>query len=333
MRKVLAVILILILCMISVVVQTAETIELYVNSEKIYLYIEPIAENGRTLVPVRYISNYLDCTIEWDGTTDSVTVSDGQNTLKLTIDNSIYDWNGEQKELDVPPRLINDRTFVPIRVIAESFDYTVLWNETDNAVYMIKPLIKVEDIELEKLVDYGIISERELHGETYITTLEAIAAMNKMRNGGVIEKDLEDWWNSGYTLAPLDSLDDTTKNWLRETGDYRGIILPQELLEVNFDENLTNYKALVYVTRILGNSYTCGDHPKEFDYTEYEQTYQTAFYKGLISEIDMTHADEAITREDFYKILYRALYVKFTKGGYFPINMRYIDLFSEIAEA
>ncbi len=275
---------------------------------------------------MRAVAEELGYTVEWDGDTDTVTVSDGKDVLKLTIGSLIYEWNGEPKTLDVPPRLIEDRTLVPVRLVAEQFGCTVDWEESSGAVHIRKPLVKEEDIDLNLLVEYGIISQEDLKKDKYITTLEALTAINQVVNDGEIITDLE--YYEGDLLAPLDDLDDEIKGLLLSLKGYwsgRGILTEQELLMLELEKNLTHYEALVYITRMVGDTSGCSRYMEEFDFTETAQTYQAAFDKGLISELDMTNAEKPIAREEFYKLLYKSMFVKFTKGGYSPTEMRYID--------
>lgn len=330
MKKVLVVILSAALCMASVGSRAMEPIQLYVNHEVMQAYwAQPTLENGYTnisaLVPVRAVAEELGYTVEWDGDTNSVTVSDGRDVLKLTIDSQIYEWNGEPKILDVPPRLIQDRTFMSARYIAVRFDWAVNWDGTGGTIRIIKSPVKEEDIDLDLLVEYGIISQEDLKKDKYITTLEALTAINNVCNYGMIVTDIEGQEN---ILEPFDKLDDdTTKGILlalRGAG-YRGIFKKGEFYDLDLAKNLTNYNALVYITRMVGDASGCSMYIEEFDFTETAQTYQAAFNKGLISEIDMTNAEKPITREEFYKLLYKSMFVKFTKGGYSPTKMRYID--------
>lgn len=82
----------------------------------------------RTMVPLRAIFEALGASVEWDDATKTVTSVKGETTVKLTIgDNSIYK-NGEAKALDVPAQIVDNRTLVPVRAIAESFDAQVGWD-------------------------------------------------------------------------------------------------------------------------------------------------------------------------------------------------------------
>ena len=88
----------------------------------------PEIVEGRTLVPLRAIFEALGASVEWDQATKTVTSSMDDVTIKLTIgDNTLY-RNGEAKVLDVPAQILNSRTMVPARAIAEAYGVDVQWD-------------------------------------------------------------------------------------------------------------------------------------------------------------------------------------------------------------
>ena len=89
----------------------------------------PVIENGRTLVPLRAIFETLGATVEWDGETRSIAARKGGTIIRLTVDSTKATVNGEQVGLDVPAKVINDRTLVPVRFIADCFGVNVEWDQ------------------------------------------------------------------------------------------------------------------------------------------------------------------------------------------------------------
>lgn len=89
----------------------------------------PVIVNGRTLLPVRAVVTEMGGDVSWDGQTRTVTLDCGTNQIKLTIGSEKAYLNGEEHTLDSPPEIINDRTMLPIRFIAESFGYGVSWDD------------------------------------------------------------------------------------------------------------------------------------------------------------------------------------------------------------
>jgi hypothetical protein len=53
-------------------------ITIKINGKKIETDVDPINVNGRVLVPVRAVAENLGCIVEWDGATQTVSITKGQ---------------------------------------------------------------------------------------------------------------------------------------------------------------------------------------------------------------------------------------------------------------
>ena len=85
----------------------------------------PIIQNDRTLVPIRFIAESLGYDVEWDSIENAAIIDDGR--VKLWIGTDKAELNGELVTLDTSSVLVNDRTMVPLRAVAETLDCTVDW--------------------------------------------------------------------------------------------------------------------------------------------------------------------------------------------------------------
>lgn len=96
---------------------------------------KPVIKNGRTLVPVRVISENLDTDIEWipdktvkitkmkNGITTNMHIVINSNQVLIESYNHLDDIGTSYMiNLDVPAEIINGRTMVPLRAISELFD-------------------------------------------------------------------------------------------------------------------------------------------------------------------------------------------------------------------
>lgn len=88
----------------------------------------PVITSGRTMVPLRSIFETMGASVQWDDATRSVTATRGSTVVKMTVGQTSFTVNGQTKTLDVAPRILNGRTVVPVRAIAESFGASVGWN-------------------------------------------------------------------------------------------------------------------------------------------------------------------------------------------------------------
>ncbi len=113
---------------------TAKPISLVVNGQTINTEMPSIILNDRTMVPVRGIFEELGATVRWSSRQKLVTVIYKDTRVKLTIDSTKAYVNNEERQLDVPAKLINDSTMIPAAFVARELGFKVNWNNTERTV-------------------------------------------------------------------------------------------------------------------------------------------------------------------------------------------------------
>lgn len=88
----------------------------------------PVIDEGRTLIPIRFLFEKMGATVDWDGETQTATISQNNTAVAFSINDTEADVNGQTVSMDVPARLINDKTMVPVRFLSENLGYTVDWD-------------------------------------------------------------------------------------------------------------------------------------------------------------------------------------------------------------
>lgn len=99
----------------------------------------PIIKDNRTLIPLRAIFEALDAEVLWDGETRTVTATKGETSMEMKIGETTYKVNGEEKILDVASCIMNNRTLVPLRVVAESLGCSADFDESTYIVDVATP--------------------------------------------------------------------------------------------------------------------------------------------------------------------------------------------------
>ncbi len=99
----------------------------------------PIIKNGRTLLPIRAVVEALGGNVEWSPPDKKVTVSLGSVAIELWIGKSNAMVNGVEVPIDetnpkVVPEIINGRTMIPLRFVAENLGATVDWNQDTKTI-------------------------------------------------------------------------------------------------------------------------------------------------------------------------------------------------------
>ena len=94
----------------------------------------PVQMNGRTLVPLRDIFEALGAKVNWNAAAQTISATRGTTQIGLAINNRTASVNGAPVTLDQAATLIDGRTFVPLRFIAEATGAKVDWNGTMQTV-------------------------------------------------------------------------------------------------------------------------------------------------------------------------------------------------------
>ncbi|MBQ8540516.1 MAG: hypothetical protein IJ435_03470 [Clostridia bacterium] len=103
-----------------------------INGMELAIDSAPYIENDRTMVPLRFIAEMFDFDVFYDN--GKVIISKNNSVFETVIGTRIYTMNGLEKEMDAESVIVNDRTMVPVRVIAEAFGMNVDWNNEERMV-------------------------------------------------------------------------------------------------------------------------------------------------------------------------------------------------------
>ena len=116
-----------------------DNITVTVNGNKLNFDQPPIIKDGRTLVPLRAIFEALGAEVLWIEDEQAIAAQSGDTTIVMQIGKNQFGKmtssdNGVMYDLDVPPEIINGRTLVPARAVAEALDCSVNWDGNTQTV-------------------------------------------------------------------------------------------------------------------------------------------------------------------------------------------------------
>ena len=114
------------------------------NGERVY----PFIQNGTTYVPLRGVSETLDCDVIWDGNNKTILIYKEMNSdnsifknwsdeIKIYVDNTLVELKDANGKV-VKPFIKNGTTYVPLRGISQALNYLVEWESTSKSVYVWK---------------------------------------------------------------------------------------------------------------------------------------------------------------------------------------------------
>lgn len=96
--------------------------------------VAPIIRNERTMLPARFVAENLGATVSWNQSEQQVIITKGDIKIVLTIGFPYAIVNGEYEKIDCAPFIENERTYTPVRLIAESLGARVDWDGSTQSV-------------------------------------------------------------------------------------------------------------------------------------------------------------------------------------------------------
>ncbi len=115
-------------------VLAASDISVYVDGTKVAYDAKPMIGGGSTLVPLRQTFEALGADVVWDNANQTITAKKDDTTIKLTIGYDYAYKNDDILTISSSPIVENNRTYVPLRFVAESFGAEVSWNGSTQTV-------------------------------------------------------------------------------------------------------------------------------------------------------------------------------------------------------
>ena len=109
-------------------------VKILINGEKLETSQNPVILDGTTLVPLRDVFEGLGAKVSWDEESRVATGEYNGIVISVNPDTSQMLKNGEEMSLNRAPVIINDRILIPLRAVAESFGYSVMWRGIDYTV-------------------------------------------------------------------------------------------------------------------------------------------------------------------------------------------------------
>lgn len=167
----------------------------FINGQQLLFDVSPVIENERTLVPLRAIFESLGAEVAWDEYTQTITAVKGTNTIRIQIGNITAQKNNEPIELDVPAKIINGRTLVPLRFVSEALGADVKWEGSSQTITIIDSVVtptSKDDLDNSKIpvgVNLELTGPVGSYGNSAKQGIE-LAVKQINADGGVLGKQL-----------------------------------------------------------------------------------------------------------------------------------------------
>ena len=117
----------------------ATDIKLVIDGDSVETTPQPFIHNDRTLVPLRVVMEQLGAQVEWNEQDRTVHIVKDERSVLLRIDSRLVEYNTGEKTYnisDVAPLIIEDRTFVPLRLVSNALGVDITWEDSSRTVYI-----------------------------------------------------------------------------------------------------------------------------------------------------------------------------------------------------
>ena len=164
MKKVLFILSLVLLLALSSVSAFADDVIINIDSTKVELNEELgfpfVDENDRTQVPFRATLEKYGAKVEWNNEDRIAVATKDEIVVEVPIDGSYILKNGEEIPVDTAARIVNGRTYLPIRAVIEAFGSEVEWDVALNTV-----VITTEPVDAKAL--YFAASDKSYEWDNY----------------------------------------------------------------------------------------------------------------------------------------------------------------------
>lgn len=101
--------------------------EAQIGNQTVSLDVAPVIKEGRTMVPLVFVSQALGATVNWDNTKKEVSYKKGDTKVRMIVGQKEATINDKKVAVDVAVYLENGRTLVPLAFISNALSAKTQW--------------------------------------------------------------------------------------------------------------------------------------------------------------------------------------------------------------
>lgn len=104
------------------------------GKEMVPMDMPAVIIDGRTMLPMRQIAQELGCEVNWNEAAKQIYVMRGSDIIVFTVNSKTGYENGKEFTMDVPATIVNDRTMLPVRALADALHLNIKWDDPNRTV-------------------------------------------------------------------------------------------------------------------------------------------------------------------------------------------------------
>lgn len=159
LKRILLLIVILAMTLTNIPTLAETPIKVTLDGKALQFDVQPQIINSRTFVPMRAIFEAMGATVEWYSDAKYIIAKKGNIKIAMQINNNSITKNEVAINLGVAPQIINGRTLVPVRAVAESFNATVDWDSENSTVKINQQITTANENEIKYYTDFPTVPD------------------------------------------------------------------------------------------------------------------------------------------------------------------------------
>ncbi|RXJ02965.1 copper amine oxidase N-terminal domain-containing protein [Anaerobacillus alkaliphilus] len=210
-----------------------ERVSVFIDRQQLYFDQDPIIENGRTLVPMRHVFEKLGATIHWNASTNTITAKKHRITVVLKVNSNQAIINGEAVRLDVPAKIVNGRTLVPLRFVTQALGGKVEWDGNAQNVYITTVKSDI-DVILNTIFQIEMstlrILHKEMESELFHGAKKPFSSIEPKLTNYYTDSYIQEYWKPFYESSHF-------SEWYTHTGYLFNFLINEPFLSetLNFE--------------------------------------------------------------------------------------------------
>jgi hypothetical protein len=126
----------------NILALTINSKTVHANGYSNQLLAAPYINNGRTLVPLRFISEQIGAKVDWMSQSKTIAINTNGKTMTLQVGNKnvviTTNISKSTHAIEVAPVIRNGTTFVPLRFISEHLGASVNWDQATKSITVLQ---------------------------------------------------------------------------------------------------------------------------------------------------------------------------------------------------
>ena len=186
---------------------------------------QPAIVDGRTLVPVRGVFEFLGFDVDFDTDSRQVTLKRHDFDVILTVGNATFTTNGTSHSLDVPAQIIGGSTMLPIRAVLSSVGYYVDWSAATNTVIISSTPIAGQGSQAQEvdIVNHAAGWHSHHDGEFYFKSIVLMPMSGNIQSIELVTNT--GFFATQHIPADLDINNTTTPLGISRQGDVLHVLM------------------------------------------------------------------------------------------------------------